>query len=99
MNESLLIFAVFLIFERRDCPGPLQMIDLSPQPQDKTAETTKLSAAPRHDPATKAPVSKRHHFSLFTYETAEAGVQLFSRWAGPSILFATLGLLGWWFLS
>ncbi|MCK0531332.1 hypothetical protein [Sphingobium agri] len=74
------------------------MIDLSPQPQDKTADTTELSAAPRHDSAIKTSSSKKH-FQLFTYENAETGIQFCSRWAGPIVLLATLGLLGWWLFS
>ena len=73
----------------------MQMIDLSPQPQDKAADTGELSAAPRHDPVEDV-ASKRHHSWLLTHDAAEAGIQFLSRWAGPFVLVATLGLAGWW---
>ena len=98
LTDHFFFEPVFLCDISAYCSGPLQMIDLSPQPQDKTADTTELSVAPRHDPAIKTSSPKKH-FQLFTYENAETGIQFCSRWAGPIVLLATLGLLGWWLVS
>ncbi|HKY79941.1 MAG TPA: hypothetical protein VJM09_00535 [Sphingobium sp.] len=80
-----------------DAPGHLQMIDLSPQPQDKSSGTAELRT-PRHDavPGCEADQPsqgpRRRHLS---YEHAEAGIQRLSRWAGPAVLLVALGAIGW----
>ena len=75
------------------------MIDLSSQSADKTADPSQSSASPRHDLVAQAGVSGHELPSAGTYDVAEKGVQLFSRWAGPVALLGTLAILGWWLLS
>ena len=80
--------------------GLLQMIDLSPQPQDETSDGAELQSGPRHDTAVRnRPAEHHHRAGLFTYESAEASIQFLSRWAGPIVLAGTLVLLGWWFVA
>lgn len=79
--------------------GAFFMIDLSPQPQDKSSATTELH--PRHDPIGAAPVEtvRNRGWWPFTHAEAEAGVELLSRWAGPAALALALGIIGWWLLG
>lgn len=80
--------------------GALQMIDLSPQPQDKASDAADISPGPRHDPIVATPSEEQQHRAwLFSHENAEAGIQLLSRWAGPFVLVVTLCILGWWLIA
>jgi len=80
-------------------PGHLQMIDLSPQPQDKSPGSADLQ--PRHDPIVSSPIETTPNRGLwpFTYDEAEAGIELLSRWAGPAALVIMLALIGWWLID
>ncbi|MFC4596092.1 hypothetical protein [Sphingobium sp. EP60837] len=75
------------------------MIDLSPQPQDKSSGPTELQ--PRHDPAIIAPVktSQSRGWWPLTHDEAENGIELLSRWAGPAVLLIVLALISWWFID
>jgi len=75
------------------------MIDLSPQPQEKSSGSAELQ--PRHDPAVTAPppASPGRAWWPFTHDEAEAGVETLSRWAGPIALVVALGLIGWWLIG
>ena len=78
--------------------GHLQMIDLSPQPQDKKSGSADLHPGPRHDPTT-APLDRKMPGDAsrwqFPHEGAEAAIQLLSRWAGPAALIVALIAIGW----
>ena len=80
-------------------PGHLQMIDLSPQPQDKSPGSADLQS--RHDPIVSSPIETTPNRGPwpFTYDEAEAGIELLSRWAGPAALVIMLALIGWWLID
>lgn len=72
------------------------MIDLSPQPQDKSSGTAELHPLPRHDPVPGHPGGKIDTaWWQLSHDRAEAGLQMLSRWAGPVALIVALGTLGW----
>jgi len=78
------------------------MIDLSPQPQDKSQAAADLTPAPSHDAIPGRGGEKTAHggpWRYLSHECAEAGVQLLSRWAGPAALIMALGAIGWFFFG
>lgn len=78
------------------------MIDLSPQPRDKSSGTAELHPPPRHDVVGGSNGKKATRggpWRLISHEGAEAGVQLLSRWAGPVVLIAAVGAIGWFLLA
>ncbi|HKX35796.1 MAG TPA: hypothetical protein VJM79_03915 [Rhizorhapis sp.] len=74
------------------------MIDLSPQPQDKSSGAAELHPGPRHD-ATPADERMKPGDGnarwRSAHDRAEAAVQRLSRWAGPAALIIALGMIGW----
>lgn len=74
------------------------MIDLSPQPQDKSATSAELHSSPVHDIPGRGIVDDARQQPL-THERAEAGVQFLSRWAGPAILLIAIVAIGWLLLG
>ena len=77
--------------------GTSPMIDLSPQPHDESAARAELRPhslpAPRPDPGPAYKEADGRGAS--PHGKAEAAVEFFSRWAGPAILVAAVGALGW----
>jgi hypothetical protein len=85
-----------------DAPGHLHMIDLSPQPQDKSQGAAELNPGPTHDaiPGRSGEKTARDNsWRQLSHESAEAGVQWLSRWAGPAALIIALGAIGWFFFA
>jgi len=76
------------------------MIDLSPQPQDKSSGTKAPPSALQHDPVLHDNVDRKgsRPWWQIPHEEAEAAIQRLSRWAGPIALLLTLCLLGWWII-
>ncbi|HEX7741538.1 MAG TPA: hypothetical protein VF442_03740 [Sphingobium sp.] len=84
--------------ERNGRSGHYQMVDLSPQPQDKSSGAADFHPSPQHDavPESKSEKTGRSGvWWLISHDGAEAGVQLLSRWAGVVALIAALGAIGW----
>ncbi|GFZ88064.1 hypothetical protein GCM10019071_17080 [Sphingobium fuliginis] len=81
--------------------GTADMIDLSPQPQDKGSGAKAAPAAPQHDPVQTNSREDGNPASWWhvPQEQMEGAIQRLSRWAGPFALLATLFLLGWWIIG
>lgn len=73
------------------------MIDLSPQPHDKSAAPADLHSPPVRDLPER--VLAEDARQPFAHERAEAAVQFLSRWAGPAILLLAIGTIGWLLLG